>query len=462
MRAPTEPECSIFNFPCIGPEPSPELEEAQKQVRDFLIPDSVQNFGTNTMDAVGRAFQESVGWFFKETSSWWVQIDSPDLEREQAVGHLQNLFQPVQLTVAVLAMLLAAGKMALTRKADPLIGVGSGLALVATVAAIGVTLPNLLLRWVDEWTEWVLNTSTGDAFAERMTQIVTASEAVPGVLAFVLGLVALIIGGIQAILLLFRQSSLIILAGVLPLAAAGTLAPATRDWLKKVTGWMLSMIFYPAAAAAVYAAAFTLIGTSTSLQTTLMGLAMLVLALVAFPVLLKFFTWTTGADSSGSGGGGLLGAVIGGATAIGAARGFGPVGAAAGAAASGVARAAEHAGHLDQQLGSAQPQGSGSPPSADQPGRQQLTAAEGNLDTGQQGGSTPPGSGNQNTEQRPGNAQLGANTGQPPAAPPAPSGSGPTGSGQRPTNDRFPSAAPITWRRQAEDNGPSGAGGNRV
>ncbi|GAA0965386.1 hypothetical protein [Actinocorallia libanotica] len=457
MRAPDD--CEFFRFPCIAPETTPEVEKLQEKARDFFIPDSVQDFGTNTMDAVGRAFQESVGWFFKETSSWWVQIDSPDLAQEQAVGHLQNLFQPVQLTVAVLAMLLAAGKMALTRKADPLIGVGSGLALVAVVAAIGVTLPNLLLRWVDEWTEWVLTASTGDAFAERMTGIVLASEAVPGVLAFVLGLVALVIGGIQAILLLFRQSSLIILAGVLPLAAAGALAPATRDWLKKVTGWMLSMIFYPAAAAAVYAAAFTLIGTGKGLRTTLMGLSMLVLALVAFPVLLKFFTWTTGADSSG-GGGGLLSAIIGGATAIGASRGLGPVGAAVGSAASGVAKAAEHAGHLDQQLSATQPQGSNSPPSADRPGRQEQATAEGATNARQQEGSAPPGSGNQNAEQRPGNAQLGTNPGQP--APPPPSGSAPTGSGQRPANDRFPSAAPITWRKQAEDNGPSGAGGRRV
>jgi len=463
MGAPNKPDCNILRLPCVQPEPDPKLEETQKKIRDFFIPDPVENFGANTMDAIGQAFQEAVGWFFKETSSWWVRIDSPDLAQEQAVGHLQDLFQPAQITVAVLAMLLAAGKMALTRKADPLIGVGSGLALVAVVAAIGVTLPNLLLRWVDEWTEWVLNVSTGEAFAERMTQVVTAGAGVPGVLAFVLGLIALIVGGIQAVLLLFRQSSLIILAGVLPLAAAGTLAPATREWFKKITGWMLAMIFYPAAAAAVYATAFTLIGTSESLQTTLMGLSMLVLALVAFPVLLKFFTWTTGASPSSSGGG-LLGAVIGGATAIGAARGFGPIGAAVGAAGSGVAKAAEHAGHLAQQLDGS-PQGASSSPSRERPGQQAAKPApDGGTGAGRQGITVPGSSSSSDSaeEQRPQGAQPGVGTAQPPTAPAAPSGSAPPGSGQPPTNTRFPSAAPITWRRQADDDGPSGAGGSRV
>ena len=110
----------------------------------------------------------------------------------------------------------------------------------------------------------------------------------------VLGLIAILISAAQAILMLFRQASLVILAGVLPLAAAGTLTPATRTWFKKVTGWMLAIIFYKPAAAAVYAAAFTLIGTGKGAGTVLMGFAMVGLSLLALPVLMRLFTWTTG------------------------------------------------------------------------------------------------------------------------------------------------------------------------
>jgi hypothetical protein len=83
---------------------------------------------------------------------------------------------------------------------------------------------------------------------------------------------------------------------------------------------MLALIFYKPLAAMVYATIFTLIGNSSSLHSCLMAVAMMVIALVAFPVLLKFFSWTTGGtDSAGSGA--LLAAVIGGATAVGAMRG---------------------------------------------------------------------------------------------------------------------------------------------
>ena len=69
----------------------------------------------------------------------------------------------------------------------------------------------------------------------------------------------------------------------------------TRTWIRKVTAWMLALICYKPAAAAVYAAAFTMIGSGGSPRTALMGFVMLALSVVMLPALMKFFTWTTGA-----------------------------------------------------------------------------------------------------------------------------------------------------------------------
>ena len=121
--------------------------------------------------------------------------------------------------------------------------------------------------------------------------------------------------------MLFRQAALVILAGVLPLAAAGTVAPMTRTWIRKVTSWMLALICYKPAAAAVYAAAFTMIGSGGSPRTMLMGFVMLALSVVTLPALMKFFTWTTGSIAGTGGGGQLLGAAAMGAVAVGAMRG---------------------------------------------------------------------------------------------------------------------------------------------
>ena len=120
--------------------------------------------------------------------------------------------------------------------------------------------------------------------------------------------------------MLFRQAALLILAGVLPLAAAGSIAPMTRAWIRKVTAWMLALICYKPAAAAVYAAAFTMIGSGGSPRTVLMGFVMLLLSVLMLPALMKFFTWTTGAIASSGGGGQFLGAATVGAIAVGAMR----------------------------------------------------------------------------------------------------------------------------------------------
>jgi hypothetical protein len=235
---------------------------------------------------------------------------------------------PLAAAVAVLGLIIAAGKMALTRKANPRIDAGSGLVILAATSAVGVLLPDLLLKAGDAWSDWVLNASTGGQFASRLTTLLSLAGAAPAV-AVVLGLIAILISAAQAILMLFRQASLVILAGVMPLAAAGTLTPATRPWFKKVTGWELAIIFYKPAAAAVYAAAFTLAGTGTGVRAIFMGFAMVVLSLLALPVLMRLFTWTTGTISESAAGGGFLQTVLSGTVALGAMRGsFGGTGAA--------------------------------------------------------------------------------------------------------------------------------------
>lgn len=273
----------------------------------------------SVVSGIAHEVQSGVAWVVSTTVDWWVQVPSPNLAAEPTVGALQDWLLPVTVAVAVMAMLFAAGKIALTRKANPLVDVGYGLAIVAATSALGVLLPSMLVKAGDAWSSWVLTEATGGHFGSRLTAVLILQGASSAVV-IVLGVVAIVMGAIQAVLMLFRQAALVVLAGVLPLAAAGALAPATRPWFRRVTGWMLALIFYKPAAAAVYAAAFALLGRGKDPRTVLMGFAMVLLSLVALPALMKFFTWTTGSVETAAGGG-LLGTVLSGAIAIGAVRG---------------------------------------------------------------------------------------------------------------------------------------------
>jgi len=272
------------------------------------------------LGGLASQIQSGIAWVVSGSIDWWTKAPTPDLAAQPAVGSLQRWLLPVTTAIAVLAMISAAGKMAVSRKANPLIDVGSGLVIIAATAAIGVLLPAMLLKAGDAWSSWVLTISAGAQFGARLTTVLTMPGAAPGGV-IVLGTIAIVMTAIQAVLMLFRQAAVVILAGLLPLAAAGTMAPATRGWFRKITGWMLALIFYKPAAAAVYATAFTMIGRGSDPRTTLTGFAVVLLSLLALPVLMKFFTWTTGAVDSAAGGGGFLGTMMSGAVAVGAVRG---------------------------------------------------------------------------------------------------------------------------------------------
>ncbi|MCP2337920.1 hypothetical protein [Actinomadura rupiterrae] len=323
------------------------------------LPDLAAEAGGNALDSLAKAVTAAVKWFISQTSAWWVETPSPNLESEPAVARMHELMQPLTIAVAVGALLVVAAKLALLRRATPLIDAGTGIAVLAVVSVLGVVLPNRLLEWGDQWVSWVLDASASGGFANRMTNLMIAGQGVPTVLVVILGIVALFIGIVQALLLLLRGAAIVLLAGLLPLAAAGMMTGATKAWFKKVAGWMLALIFYKSAAAAVYATAFTFVGNGKNLHTLLAGFAMMLLSLIAFPVLLRFFTWTTDNVSAGSGGG-IMNSVMGGLTAIGALRGYGWAPGMAGGG-SGSGSASEHASFLSQQLGDQHPSGQATP-----------------------------------------------------------------------------------------------------
>jgi hypothetical protein len=310
---------------------------------------------SDALSSIASAVSSGVAWITANSVSWWVKLPSPDLTAEPAVNSLQQWMLPIAAAVAVFGVIVAGAKMALTRKANPLIDVGSGLATIAVTSAVGVLLPTLLLKAGDAWSNWVLQASTGGQFSARLNALLGMSAIGAPAVVVVLGIVAIVLSALQALLMLFRQGALVVLAGALPLAAAGTLTPATRPWFKKVTGWMMALIFYKPCAAAVYAAAFTMAGTGRNLTTVLAGFAMIALSLVALPALMRFFTWTAGQVENSSGGG-FMQTALSGVTAIGAMRGY-----SGGAGGTG---AADQARRQTQQLGPADGGGGTSGPRA--------------------------------------------------------------------------------------------------
>jgi hypothetical protein len=333
------------------------LVEPACRAASTVVQSATANVTSDILSGIAQAITTGIRWVVVNTATWWIQIPSPDLSAEPAVGHIQQWLLPITAAVAVGGVIAVGLRMAITRRANPLLDLGGGLLTLAAATAVGTTIAALLLKAGDAWSAWVLQASTGGHFAQRLVEVLDlGGNAAPAVV-LVFGVIAIFFALVQAVLMLFRMAALVILAGALPLAAAGASAPMTRTWIRKVTAWMLALICYKPAAAAVYAAAFTMTGSGGSPRTALTGFAMLALSVVMLPALMKFFTWTTGSIGGGGGGGGqFLGTAAMGAVAYGAIRSS-PGGAAS--------AAQDQASYLSSRLG---PGGGASPPGSPPPG----------------------------------------------------------------------------------------------
>lgn len=280
---------------------------------------------TSAIDQLAQAIGQGITQLLTDLFTLWMGVKSPDLTADPVPRIMQEYLWPWTVAVALIGFITVSARMALTRKGAPLADLGQGVLVMACTTAAGTILPTLLLQAGDEWSNWVLQASSGGQFKERFGHLfgsltITSPGVTAGII-IVVGIVFMILTMVQALLLLFRLGSVVILAGVLPLAAVGTLNPLMKPGFKRICGWLLALIFYKPAAAMVLSVGFLMFGDGKSITDIFTGLAVMVLSVVALPVLMKFFTWATGELQTS--GGSMLGTVMGAATAFGSMRGGG-------------------------------------------------------------------------------------------------------------------------------------------
>jgi hypothetical protein len=266
------------------------------------------------VDGFADALREGAAWVMQTTVGWWINVPSVDLSSSPAT-RIRSLVMGIAALVAVCGAIWCGIRMAWTRKGgEPLWDLVTGLLRLVAVAALAFVIPQLLLNFGDSFSTWALDSATSGSVASRMVGLANlGGVTAPGAVIF-FAMVAILAGTAQAVLMFLREGAIIILSGVLVLAAAGGFNPATKAWFPKVSGWLLGLIFYKPMAALTYAAAFYMVGDDTgNPRTVIVGLTMLLLSLIALPKMMQFFSWAApAAVSAGTGLGGTA-AALGGA-----------------------------------------------------------------------------------------------------------------------------------------------------
>ena len=366
--------------------------------------------GSGIKDAVASsAFEALFGWIADGLRAGvkslaillagWILVPSINVDiPDSPAAQLRAWMLPLTVLIATAGIVWQGITMAITRKGEPMLQAVRGAWNTALWGAVGIAATQAALRAGDSYATWILQRSIIGESANPVDTLGTkiADMAVPeaGIALIVLVLllpIILLVTLAQILLMIFREGSVVILAGMLQLAAAGSFTRATSGWLHKVLPWMLALVAYKPVAATVYATGFALMG-STGTRNFVMGLAVMLLAIVAMPALMKFFNWTVGSLGTGGGGLGMLGAAV-------------AAGVHAGASLRGVGgyTATDHARYLDSH-GPAGGDGQGGTPPATSP-------------------PAPPGPGTAGSPAGPGGAPTGAGT----TAPAGPGAAGTTG-----------------------------------
>ena len=269
--------------------------------------------------ATGSVFDAAVGkiseGFAKAIAmvvTFWSGVDVPGLSTTQGpVADLRANTAWLTAFVAVISMLVCAGRLAMTRSSRPAGEAFKGLLILVVTSGCGVAAVNALVVFGDSYSRWVLDRSTNGQLGQRLGTLATVG-AVSGLgtgLILIVALLGMIASLAQMGLMLVRVGVVTIFAGLLPMAAAGTGTQTGMEYFKRISSWLLAFVLYKPAAATVYASAFLLIGDGKDATSVLSGLFMLVLSIVALPAMLRLVTPMVGAAvAAGAGAGGGMAA----------------------------------------------------------------------------------------------------------------------------------------------------------
>lgn len=242
----------------------------------------------------------------------------------EIVSFLQNGLWFYTGGLAILGVIVAGARMVWEQRADPGKDLIGSLIRLGVVAGAGVVVINIGTQAADGFSVWILNQALdcdvndlsgegGGCFGRNIALLIGLSSGSPvGSIGVVIAaLFAMLMSLTQILLMVIRGGMLVLLAGLLPTAAAMHSTQMGKVWWERLVGWAIAFILYKPAAAFVYAAAFKLTAADPwqddggGFVTIMTGLGFLLLALIALPALLRFVTPAGFSAAAGAGAGAL-------------------------------------------------------------------------------------------------------------------------------------------------------------
>jgi len=256
---------------------------------------------------------------------------------------LQGNLGYLTILAAVVGLIVCGARLGITGRSEHGSEAVKMLVRLIAVTAAGAGIVDILIKAGDVFSPWIISSATGAPFEQTAPSLLTNEGllAMTPLLTIIVAIFALFGAGAMVIFMILRGALLIILIAVWPLSASLTGTEQGVQWYKKINAYLIAFVLLRPVASIIYAAGFLLIKDGHDFQTTdpgvsalmasLTGMAILAVAGLSLPALLRFVAPATAAGSGAMTGAAVMGAAV----AVGAAAVTMGAGAAAGGAGAG-------------------------------------------------------------------------------------------------------------------------------
>ena len=286
----------------------------------------VSEIASDAMKEAARYIGESVVWLlekFANAFNSWSTVDLADT----GISDMLGISLTLSVVLAVFLLIIQFSKVAISQDGGPFATAATGLVKFGAILAVYITATQVALNWSDEVSVWIINSTfegggsgKADAAEAMQTQLgqlfagLTASGGAAagtsalitggGVLANAVGVI--IVVGILCIIavaglwieMMLRQAAIMILVATMPIVVAGQMADSTRDWWPKARNALAATIVAKPAIVLCFGIGFSAMTDANGIRNVLVGFVIFVLAGAAWPVLARFFVFTSNGDGN--------------------------------------------------------------------------------------------------------------------------------------------------------------------
>ena len=288
----------------------------------------------------------------QKSLTWFIELPTPKAQQWGPVQKIQEWTLQIQVLGLVISIIAGGIRLQLARK-QQVYAEGEELFHSLTRAVFGAWMFGAMMIGLtagsDRISTKLLELGASGDTPTNMAKNMFNTGAMLGSLGvglmFVIAIIGILGAVLQAIILVARQSMLIVVVSILPIIGAASGTKMGKNAFSKTIAWTISLLLWKPVAALTYAVAFMLAGTDSKDGTQILyGVLLLSLAAAVLPMMTKL---VSGGMAMSGGSGlqaaamtmGVVAAVGGMAATGGASAGAGASGAGAGGATAGQAGA---------------------------------------------------------------------------------------------------------------------------